>query len=171
MLLAKSRDRMDHPCTITHKDDRIWVHFRLIFSAFVVWGIAGVLRLDSNSDLHGWWALLQCCTIEVMESALGMTPSIKLTAYKLHFYVLLFSLLIFLDKSALLAKEWQILWPQYFGSKRGAKNGNKSNRRGRKTDDVSSVCGMTPSNRLSCASVHQWGHQECSTGVNPWGSE
>jgi len=52
MLLAKSRDRMDHLevawtalACITHNDDGFWVNFRLIFSAFVVWGLARDLRL------------------------------------------------------------------------------------------------------------------------------
>ena len=40
---------------ITHNHDRFWVNFRLIFNAFVVWGLALILRPDSNSELHGWW--------------------------------------------------------------------------------------------------------------------
>ena len=40
---------------ITYNHDRFWVNFRLIFNAFVVWGLALILRPDSNSELHGWW--------------------------------------------------------------------------------------------------------------------
>ena len=61
LQVAKSRNRIDHlnsPCThtgIKYNHDRFWVNFRLIFNAFVVWGLALILRPDSNSELHGCW--------------------------------------------------------------------------------------------------------------------